>query len=467
MSERDPRHTGVPRDAGVSPARLEGFQPAQTVPHDCRSEEGQGVRTALRGLEARETRGRDARVTAEGLSQIRALTNDLASTGRPVRVMEVCGTHTMAVARSGLRHLLPPGLRLISGPGCPVCVTESSYMDRAIALARRPEVVVATFGDLVRVPGRGGSLAGARSDGAAVEVVVSPLQAVELAERRPERQVVFLAVGFETTAPGTALMLQEARRRGLRNLSVLTAHKRMVPAMRALLSGGDVPVDGFLCPGHVSVIVGWGAFGGLASEFGRPCVTAGFDARQIVLGLVEILRQLSQGQSRAANVYPAATAEGNAAAQTLLSEVFEPADASWRAMGCIPGSGLALRGEWSAYDAARRFELPEFPRGEGVSPSCLAGILPARGGEGGLASSSGQANGTHNAGETPASHEGGTPSPHSYDPPGCRCGDVILGRLEPRDCPLFATHCTSRDPVGPCMISSEGACAAAFKYGTR
>jgi len=351
---------------------------------------------------------------AEGVERIRSLAGSLAA-GRRVRIMELCGTHTMAVARCGLRGLLPANLQLVSGPGCPVCVTESSYIDRAIFLSRQPGVIVATFGDMVRVPGLHGSLSRARADGAEVEVVYSPLQAAELASRRPDKQIVFLAIGFETTAPGTALMLQEARRLGLRNLSTLTAHKRMLPILRALLSSGDVPVDGFLCPGHVSVIVGFGAFEDIAREFGRPCVTAGFDAHQIARGLAEILRQLLAGQSRTASVYPAALAEGNIAAQGLLSEVFEPADAAWRAIGVVPGSGLALRGEWAAFDAARRFELPEFP---------------------------------------------------SHEPPGCCCGDVILGRREPRDCPLFARRCTPRDPVGPCMISSEGACAAAFKYGT-
>jgi len=343
------------------------------------------------------------------LAQLRSLADAI---GQPVRVMEVCGTHTMAIARSGLRGLLPSTLRLVSGPGCPVCVTESSYIDRAVFLAGRPDVTVATFGDMVRVPGRSGSLSRARAGGADVEVVLSPLQACELAERRPGRQVVFLAIGFETTAPGTALMLHEARRRGLRNLSALTSHKRMVPVMRSLLESGDVPVDGFLCPGHVSVIVGWEAFDGLAREFGRPCVTAGFDARQIVSGLAEILRQWSAGQSRAGNVYAAASANGNAAARTLLSEVFEPCDGVWRALGRVPGSGLSLRGEWAHFDAARRFELPEFP--------------------------------------------------DAGDPPGCRCGDVITGRCDPRGCPLFGASCTPRDPVGPCMISSEGACAAAL-----
>jgi len=351
---------------------------------------------------------------AAGIERIRSLADGLASAGRRARIMELCGTHTMAVARCGLRGLLPANVELVSGPGCPVCVTESGFVDRAVFLSRQPGVVVATFGDMIRVPGVHGSLASARAAGAEVEVVYSPLGAVELASRRTDRQVVFLAIGFETTAPGTALMFQEARRLGLRNLSALTAHKQMLPILRALLASGDVPVDGFLCPGHVSVIIGFDAFATIACEHARPCVTAGFDASQIVLGLAEILRQLAAGQPRAASVYPAASAGGNEAAMRLLAEVFEPSDAHWRAIGEVSASGLSLRGEWAEYDAARRFDIPEFP---------------------------------------------------SHDPPGCRCGDVILGRCSPRDCPLFARRCTPRDPVGPCMISSEGTCAAAFKYG--
>jgi hydrogenase expression/formation protein HypD len=332
-----------------------------------------------------------------------------------VRIMEVCGTHTMAIARSGLGGLLPGWLELISGPGCPVCVTEAPYLDQALHLAGRAEApVIATYGDMVRVPGRDGSLAEARARGAKVEVVYSARKAVELARRNPGRQVVFLAVGFETTAPGTALALLEARRDKLANLSVLVAHKLIVPAMRALLAAGDAQIDGFLCPGHVSVIIGYEAYAELAEDSRKPCVVAGFDPPQIFQGIEEILAQLAGGTAQAVSVYPSAGPAGNPEALRLLNEVFVPADAAWRGIGTISQSGLVLREAWREFDAATRFDLPE-------TASC--------------------------------------------EPPDCRCGKVIRGRCRPRDCALFGTRCTPRDPVGPCMVSSEGACAAAYKYG--
>ena len=349
----------------------------------------------------------------EQCEKIHELAARLGNGQRRVQVMEICGTHTMAIARSGLRSLLPENLKLVSGPGCPVCVTDQSYMDQGIWLARRPDVIVATYGDMVRVPGRDGSLAEARSAGAAVEVVYSPMQAVQIAQQHPDKQVVFLAIGFETTAPGTAITLQEAREKGVKNFSVLTAHKLVLPAMRALLAGGNVQIDGFLCPGHVSVILGYKAYEEIAHQHGRPCVVAGFDASQVVRGLIEILTQLCEGRSEAGTVYPAVSAEGNLTALQLLDEFFEPGEAIWRAVGAIPGSGLVLRPQWQEYNAAARFDLPKM---------------------------------------------------ESYELPGCRCGDVICGRCSPHDCKLFAKRCTPRDPVGPCMVSSEGACAAAFKY---
>lgn len=379
------------------------------------------------------------RLAAEGRSGGGAGGDSVARRG--VQIMEICGTHTMAIARSGLRDLLPESLRLISGPGCPVCVTDQSYIDSAIALARgtcfgstgipacgvistgtgsKPVLpkppIIATYGDMLRVPGRGGSLAEARSAGASVEVVASADQAVELACRNPDRHVVFLAVGFETTAPGTALAILRARRDGVGNFSVMTAHKLVLPVMDALLAQDDVRVDGFLCPGHVSVIIGWGVYEPIASNYGRPCVVAGFDPPQILVGIEEILRQIVAGSPAACSIYPAVTREGNTAAAAMLEQVFAPADVPWRAMGVIPGSGLVLRDEFAEFDATKRFDLPES---------------------------------------------------ESYELPGCRCGDVLAGRCGPRDCDLFATDCTPRDPVGPCMVSSEGACAAAFKYGRR
>jgi len=333
-----------------------------------------------------------------------------------VQLMEICGTHTVAITRGGLRDLLPDGLRLVSGPGCPVCVTASGYLDRAMHLARREDVVIATYGDMVRVPGRLGSLEQARSAGAAVEVVYAAHEAVALARRTPGKQVVFLAIGFETTAPATALALQQARRDGVGNFSILGAHKRVVPAMEALLGLPDVPIDGFLCPGHVSVIIGWRAYEPIAAAFGRPCVVAGFDDAQILAGIGEILRQLADAAPAACSVYPAVAADGNPRAREVIDEVFDVADATWRALGCIAASGLELKGEYADFDAARRFDLPTF---------------------------------------------------EDYDPPGCRCGDVICGRCLPADCELFGRSCTPRRPVGPCMVSSEGSCAAHFKYHRR
>jgi len=321
----------------------------------------------------------------------------------------------MAIARSGLRSLLPASVRLISGPGCPVCVTDQSYIDQAIRLARSgADVIIATYGDMVRVPGRDGSLAEARAEGAVVEVVYSADKAVDLAVKNPDKQVVFLAVGFETTAPGTALAVKRAVAQGIDNFCVFTAHKLILPVMAALLEAGDVRVDGFLCPGHVSVILGWGAYEPIADRYGRPCVVAGFDPPQIIAGLERILEQLAEGSPAACTVYPSVSREGNRTALGLLEEVFQPVEATWRSIGAIPASGLALRERYAAYDATKRFDLPAV---------------------------------------------------ESYEPAGCRCGDVICGRCEPADCALFGNSCTPASPVGPCMVSSEGACAAAYKYG--
>jgi hydrogenase expression/formation protein HypD len=355
-------------------------------------------------------------VSEAARDRIRKVCDRLAGRKPVVQIMEICGTHTMAIARGGLRGMFPESLRLVSGPGCPVCVTDQSYVDQAVYLAAGgagEKPVIATYGDMIRVPGRLGSLGEARADGADVQIVYAAEQAVQIARKNPTRQVVFLGVGFETTAPGTALAVKTARAGGVRNVSVLTAHKTILPAMRALLSADDVRIDGFLCPGHVSVILGWRAYEPIARQYGRPCVVAGFDPGQVLAGIEAILAQLADGRPAAATVYPSVTGEGNAVARALLDEVFVPADAAWRALGVIPGSGLAFRQEWSEFDAARRFALPEM---------------------------------------------------ESYELPGCRCGDVISGRCLPRQCGLFGRECTPRSPVGPCMVSSEGACAAAFKY---
>ncbi|MFH1843397.1 MAG: hydrogenase formation protein HypD [bacterium] len=335
----------------------------------------------------------------------------------PVRLMEVCGTHTVSLFRSGIRSILPANIRLISGPGCPVCVTSQGYIDAALDLARYSRVAITTYGDMVRVPGRDGSLADLRAQGADVTVCYSARDAVQHAVANPEREVVFLAVGFETTAPATAVAVLEAEQLGLQNFSLLTGHKLVMPALNALLAADDLPVDGFLLPGHVSVIIGSDVYLPLAREHGKACVVAGFEVRQLLLGILHLLRQKAAGQPRVDNVYPVAVQpEGNRRAQELLEHVFQPGDAVWRAMGNIPGSGLDLRPALARFDAWQRYDMEP---GE------------------------------------------------DYEPPGCRCGEVIQGRVDPGDCPLFATACRPESPIGPCMVSSEGSCAAWYRYARR
>jgi len=343
--------------------------------------------------------------------QLRAAAERL---GRPVCLMEVCGTHTVNACRGGIHSLMPDSVRLISGPGCPVCVTPQRYIDLLLELARRPEVMVATYGDMVRVTGSNGSLELARSEGAEVQVVTSAMEAVELAASRPDRQVVFAAVGFETTAPATAAAVLAAERRGLDNFLALCAHKLVVPAMKALLESPEVAIDGFLCPGHVSVIIGAEAYRPVVEQYGKPCVIAGFEPLQIMEGIVHLVQQLADGQARLENLYQLAVKpEGNRVAQRLLDQVFYVADTPWRMLGVLPDSGLELRSEYRRFNALERF-------------GCEYG--------------------------------------EDKEPPGCRCGEVITGRIEPVECPLFANACTPVNPIGPCMVSSEGTCRAWFKY---
>jgi len=333
----------------------------------------------------------------------------------PLRVMEVCGTHTNAVFRHGLRAMFPPDLRLISGPGCPVCVTPAGEIDAFLDVCHRPQVTAATFGDLVRVPGRRGSLASARAEGASVEVVYSPMDALSLAEADRSRLVVFLGIGFETTVPAVAATIKEARRRGLENFAVYSAHKTMPAALEALLSDPDLGVDGLLCPGHVSTVIGARAYEPIARRHGMPCVVAGFEPADIFEALILLAGQIRDGRAVVENAYPrAVTWEGNARAQRTIDEVFRPADAEWRGLGVIPGSGLALRDEFAQFDAAGRLEIRI------------------------------------------------TPSP---EPKGCLCGAILKGQRIPTDCPLFATRCTPVEPVGPCMVSTEGTCSAYYRFG--
>ncbi len=336
--------------------------------------------------------------------------------GRQITIMEVCGTHTVSIFRSGIRSMLPAGLKLLSGPGCPVCVTDQGYIDAVLELADRPDCLIATYGDMIRVPGNSGSLE-TRAPKDNVRVVLSSEDALQSARDNPDKTVVFIAVGFETTTPATAVVVQEAAREGVGNFCVLSGHKLVVPAMRALLNGMNDRIDGFLCPGHVSVIIGSGAFAEIVADYGRPCVVAGFEPLQIIEALAEICHQLAVGQPQLKSIYHAVVTEkGNTSAQRVIAECFDAVDGYWRGLGKIAKSTLALKAEYSQFDAYKRFGLADTP---------------------------------------------------GKDNSGCRCGEVLCGLIEPIQCPLFARQCTTQKPVGPCMVSSEGTCAAWFKYGRR
>ncbi len=336
--------------------------------------------------------------------------------GRQINIMEVCGTHTVSIFRCGLRSTLPEKIKLLSGPGCPVCVTDQSYIDAVLALSERDDCLIATYGDMIRVPGKGGSLETKQSS-ANVKIVLSSADALQLAKDNPEKEIVFVAVGFETTAPATAVAVKEAEAEGIDNFCILSGHKLVVPAMRALVSEKNHKIDGFLCPGHVSVIIGYGAFAEVVEDFGRPCVVAGFEPMQIIEGLSEICRQLSKGKAELKSIYRAVVTEhGNSTAQEIIAECFETANGYWRGLGKIEKSTLKLKDKYSRFDAFKRFNIAETTGGERN---------------------------------------------------GCRCGEVLCGLIEPPDCKLFATSCEPQTPIGPCMVSSEGACAAWFKYGRK
>lgn len=330
--------------------------------------------------------------------------------GRPLRIMEVCGTHTHEIFRLGIRKLLPKGVELISGPGCPVCVTPVSYIDEAIQLALEHHAVICTFGDLIRVPGSENSLGGARPQDAELKTVYSPLDAVEFARLHPDRQIVFLAVGFETTTPAACLAVRQAQKLGLDNFSILCANKTMPNAYRALKDSADA----FLYPGHVHAIIGTALCEGLAAQ-GVSGVVAGFTAEELMTALAVILDLSQKPEPFFRNCYPRVVrTEGNPAAVRLMESIMEPCDAEWRGLGVIPQSGLRLREEYAQFDARKRFRLP-----------------PVQG----------RAN------------------------PGCRCGEVLQGKCRPDDCKLFGKICTPLHPAGACMVSNEGACSAYYQYG--
>lgn len=333
---------------------------------------------------------------------------------RPVRLMEVCGTHTVSIFRSGIRNLLPPTITLLSGPGCPVCVTATEEIDRFIKLCRQPGVIVATFGDLMRVPGSSSSLQKERADGADIRVVYSTFDALDIACRNPSRSVVFLAVGFETTAPTIAAAVKEAKRKKIHNFYIISAHKIIPPAMEALLGGGDLAIDGFICPGHVSVIIGADAYQPVAEKYHIPCLVAGFEPVDILQAIYMLVSQIEEGKAVVDIQYRrAVNFTGNKKALDLLSEVFETGDAPWRGLGTIPNSGLRLRNGYQAFDAEKKFDLT---------------------------------------------------APKAKDHPGCSCGDILRGIKTPPDCALYRKVCTPFQPYGPCMVSTEGTCAAYYKY---
>ncbi len=336
--------------------------------------------------------------------------------GRVINIMEVCGTHTVSIFRNGIRSALPGGIKLLSGPGCPVCVTDQGYIDSVLQLAGRGDVIIATYGDMIRVPGNGGSLESCGED-KNVRVVLSSEDALQLAKDNPEKEVVFVAVGFETTTPGTAVVVKEAYEQGVGNFSILSGHKLAVPAMRAILAGKNDKIDAFLCPGHVAAITGYGAFRPIVEEFGRPCVVAGFEALQIIEALAEICRELIAGKAEVKSLYSAVVTEkGNVIAQKIVAECFDVADGWWRGLGKIDKSTLRLKEKYSRFDAFKKFGIEE---------------------------------------------TGGK------DITGCQCGRVLCGLIEPNECGLFGKKCRPETPVGPCMVSSEGACSAWYKYSGR
>ncbi len=332
---------------------------------------------------------------------------------RPVQIMEVCGTHTMAISRHGIRQASPDWLRLISGPGCPVCVTSNSDIDIFIEMSLLPGVIAASFGDMLKVPGTRMCLGDARVRGARVEIVYSTLDALRLAQENPDRKVIFFGVGFETTAPTVAAAITAARQSGAGNFFVYSAHKLVPPALSVLCRMPGLAVDAFLCPGHVSAIIGADPYRPLA-ERGIPCVISGFETVDILQSLNMILDQLDSGDFRVEVEYARGVRPGgNPAALEMMNSVFVLSDAAWRGLGTIPASGLAICEEFAAHDAARVFAVD---------------------------------------------------TSYSREPAGCICGSILTGQKIPPDCRRFARTCTPDHPVGPCMVSSEGTCAAYYHY---
>ncbi len=352
---------------------------------------------------------RDAELVRGVLDEIRRVVT------RPWVIMEICGGQTHSIVRHGLDQLLPQEIELVHGPGCPVCVTSLELVDKALALASRPEVIFTSYGDMLRVPGSGRDLFAVRAAGGDVRVVYSPLDAVRIAQENPTRQVVFFAIGFETTAPANATSVVQAQALGLDNYSLLVSHVRVPPAMCAILSSASNRVQGFLAAGHVCAVMGYWEYPAVAARFRVPIVVTGFEPLDIAQGLLLTVRQLEAGRAEAENGYArAVTLGGNRPAQDLIGRVFIPCDRAWRGIGVIPGSGWSLSPAFASFDAEARFDLQAIQPQE--SPQCIA-------------------------------------------------GSILQGRSKPHDCPAFGIACTPQSPLGATMVSSEGACAAYYRYG--
>ena len=340
---------------------------------------------------------------------------ELAEGKNNLRFMEVCGTHTVSIFRAGIRQILPKNIELVSGPGCPVCVTDDEYIDKAIAYAKNSDVIIATFGDMLKVPGSHENLSEVQAEGANIKIIYSPQDCLKLAEENPNKKIIFLAVGFETTAPTAAATVLMAKNLNLKNLFFLSAQKLVPPALKMLLNDSAVKVDGFLLPGHVAVVTGTKIFEFLANDYKIPSVVAGFEAEEILLAILNLLKQIDEKKIFVANEYKSVVkSEGNIAAQKILSEVYEEVDASWRGLGKIKNSGLKMRENFSDFDIEK--------------------ILPVE---------------VEKFSKKTA----------------CRCGEVLRGIVTPTECPLFGKNCQPLHAVGPCMVSVEGVCAAWYKYG--
>lgn len=332
-----------------------------------------------------------------------------------VNLMEVCGTHTMVIFKYGLKGMLPENINLLSGPGCPVCVTTQEDIDKVIGLVKEEGVIITTFGDMLRVPGTDSSLEQEKGNGADIRIVYSPVEALRTARENRDKRVIFLAVGFETTSPLIAASLLDARRDKVKNFFIFCTHKLIPPAMEALLMSKEVKIDGFICPGHVSVAIGSEAYRFIVKKYGVPCVIGGFEPLDVLQSVFMLLKQIKEKEAEVEIEYfRAVRPEGNKIAQKLISEVFEVTDVEWRGLGVIPQSGLKLRARFSNFDAEREFQ----PK----------------------------------VGKARRNRE-------------CICGEVLRGVKKPVDCTLYARICTPEKPYGPCMVSSEGTCAAYYKYG--